>query len=283
MLAALLLFASVMRAQAPAAGPKFEVASVKPSADPFPLIAAGIMPRQITIDPSRVEMSFVSLETLIARAYRIEPYRMVGPEWMATARFDIVATLRQGAAMEQVPQMLQALLAERFALAVHRESRERAVYALQVGKDGPRMDETPSDAAAPDVPFPNGLGGRSIAYKGGAPGQWWTYSRLNGGWVFDAQRIDMAEFALRLMAYVDLPVLDETGLKGAYRIVLLPVPGGPNYKHEASRAGTPEDASTPSGVSIFRSVEKLGLRLERARAPVEYLVVDHLERTSTPN
>jgi uncharacterized protein (TIGR03435 family) len=290
--AVLLLCAIGGCGQTPDAGLKFEVASVKPSPDPSARIAAGMMPgRGTNINPTRFDMAFASLLTLIGMAYKVDPFQIAGPDWMATDRFDIVAGIPEGATRDQIPQMLQALLAERFKLAVHRELGDRPVYALVVGRDGPKLKETPVDAATSDVAFPNGLGGRSIAYVEGEAGQFLTYSRLNDGWVFDALKISMPELALRLMAYVDLPVVDQTGLKGTYQIVSMPLPGGPHYKQESGRAGigmvgdgsaSPE-ASAPSGVSVFTSVEKLGIRLTRAKAPIEHIVVDRLEKTPTEN
>jgi uncharacterized protein (TIGR03435 family) len=96
------------------------------------------------------------------------------------------------------------------------------------------------------------------------------------------------------MNYVDIPVIDLTGLHGFYKVAL-DVPGGPNYRRAAARAalapaseggGTAQpfgEASTPSGVSILASVQKLGLFLERRSAPLDHIVVDHVDRVPTPD
>jgi uncharacterized protein (TIGR03435 family) len=121
---ALVLVAVVVSGQTP---PAFEVASIKP-APPITTIAAQIQSGKIhvgmTIDAARVDIGFMSLADLIRVAYRVKPYQISGPDWMREERFDIVAKLPDGASTDQVPEMLQALLAERFNLKVHRESKE---------------------------------------------------------------------------------------------------------------------------------------------------------------
>jgi uncharacterized protein (TIGR03435 family) len=107
--------------------------------------------------------------------------------------------------------------------------------------------------------------------------------------IFEAEKITMPNFALVLMPYVDdTPVVDMTGLKGAYQIAM-PVPGNsvslgrvPIGMRGGDAARSPEEPSDPSG-SIFASVQKLGLRLEKRKAPVEHIVVEHLEKVPTEN
>ena len=111
------------------AAQQFEVASVKPSGTPPHLVYA--------IDSSRVDIGFTPLKSLIVLAYRVQAYQVDGPDWLASARFDLLAKLPAGATKEQVPEMLRALLAERFRLVAHHENKEQQVYALLPGKDGP--------------------------------------------------------------------------------------------------------------------------------------------------
>jgi len=126
-------------------GPSFEVASIKPSAplDMGKMAAAvqsGQMPRiGPHIDGARAEYIYMSLKDLIVMAYKVKPYQVVGPAWMATQRFDIAAEVPEGASSDDVPKMLQALLADRFKLVVRRETKEHAVLALVVGKGGPKL------------------------------------------------------------------------------------------------------------------------------------------------
>src|ERR1035441_9283141 len=130
--------------------PAFEVASVKPAA---PLdrsqMLSGQMHVGMKVDAARVDIGSMSLAELIRVAYRVKAYQVSGPDWMASERFDVLAKLPEGASSGQVPEMLQALLAERFKLSVHRESKEHAVYALVVGKNGPKLKESAPDADAP--------------------------------------------------------------------------------------------------------------------------------------
>jgi uncharacterized protein (TIGR03435 family) len=92
----------------------------------------------------------MSLFKLILTAYRLKPYQLSGPEWMRAQRFDIAAKIPDGASREQIPEMLQALLAERFKLSMHRDNKEQLVLALVVGKNGLKLKEsTESDARVP--------------------------------------------------------------------------------------------------------------------------------------
>src|SRR5260370_14808764 len=125
----------------------FEVASIKPAA---PLNPRQLMMGQqrvgMKVDAARVDIANLSLADLVRIAYRVKPYQIAGPDWMKGDRFDILGKLPEGASPDQVPEMLQELLAQRFKLAVHRETKEHAVYALVVGKNGPKLVEAPADA-----------------------------------------------------------------------------------------------------------------------------------------
>ncbi len=127
----------------------FEVASVKPAA-PQP-------PGQFRIsmggDPGRVDYQGVSLKILIERAYQIKSYQVTGPDWLDSERFDVVAKLPDGAKPEDVPKMLQTLLAERFKLTVHREQKTLPVYALGVGKNGPKLQKSGGESPGFRVSF----------------------------------------------------------------------------------------------------------------------------------
>src|SRR5579863_7894040 len=115
--------------------PEFEVASIKPSG-PF-LSGSGRVNLGLHIDGAQVTGSFFSLKDYIGIAYRVRDYQISGPDWMASERFTISAKLPAGAPREKVPEMMQALLADRFQLKTHRDSKEFPVYALTVGKSGP--------------------------------------------------------------------------------------------------------------------------------------------------
>src|SRR5271157_2159969 len=162
--ACLALAAACAFAQNPPA-PAFEAASVKPSAP----MGMGRMRISMGGDPGRLNYSGVSLRDIIRQAYQLKDYQITGPEWLNTERFDIVAKLPDGAPESQKPLMLQALLAERFKLTVHREKKDLPAYALVVAKGGSKLKEfveTPDDAAnGPNAGF--GPGGPDGAIKVG--------------------------------------------------------------------------------------------------------------------
>src|ERR1017187_1954081 len=116
----------------------FEVASVKLAVEPVREMMFCIGPctfgERLTVAGARVDVRYMSLYNLLLTAYRLKPFQLAGPDWLKTQRFDIEAKLPEGAAKNRVPEMLQALLAERFKLAVHRETKDQQVYALVVGK-----------------------------------------------------------------------------------------------------------------------------------------------------
>jgi uncharacterized protein (TIGR03435 family) len=312
-----------LRAQAESA-PKFEVASVRPSPPlQLPLVAPFRM--GISMDGGRVEFKLMSLRDLILIAYRIKPYQLTGgPDWLAIDVFDIAATIPQGVSAirapemqcvsderpcsvsaTKVPEMLQALLAERFGLRIRREDKEMPVYALSVARGGPKFREVPPDdpQAAADFPKPPeggivvGVGGTvdpAVVRIGPVGGHG------DGSPIFDGRghptaeslhmeipRATMARFAGILTSMVDRPVVDRTGLTGTYEIgfdvpsqeatraVMMPMPG------KIPRAAPP--AEDPTGGSIFQSVQALGLRLEKDRAAIETIVVEHIEKTPTEN
>lgn len=158
------LMAPRIVAQSAASRPEFEVASVRPSVPlpPPPQVAGGrgggegiVSFRQgTTINGGRVDFAGATLARLIAFAFRIPENRVMGPDWMVTERFNVVAKLPQCVSEDQVPEMLQTLLADRFKLAVHRGSKEQSVYALVVNKGGLKLKEASPDSAGP-VADPN--------------------------------------------------------------------------------------------------------------------------------
>lgn len=300
--------------QARAAGPEFEVASIKPAAQPTPeLFRSGKIHIGMTVDGARVDIGGMPLTTLIQQAYRVKLFQVVAADWMRESRWDILAKLPDGGSKEQIPEMLQALLADRFKLAIHRDKKELPVYALIVGKNGPKLTEA---SAEPDAPLPDAPGrGFSVGTekgqmkmvqdgKGGGAmqvaGQAGTtrFSVVDGKIHLELTKVTVAALVDTLTPLVDRPVLDMTDLKGTYQIALdLPIddlqilaqrqaaalgiqmPGAP----AGANANPADAASTPGGSAIFAAMEKLGLKLDARKAPVETIVVDHLEKTPTEN
>jgi uncharacterized protein (TIGR03435 family) len=140
--------------------PAFEVATVKPAQpiDPAKMIAAlqsgGKMPMGASIDSHRAEYLYLDLKTLITYAYGVKPYQITGPDWMSATRFDIVAKMPDGSTKEDAPKMLQSLLEERFKLTTHRVSAEHPVWALVVGKGGPKLKASAEKPVAIDESAP---------------------------------------------------------------------------------------------------------------------------------
>ena len=241
MLPAAFSFVSALEAQTPPPAPTFEVASIKP-APPIDRakIMAGKLHLGMTVDAARVDIGNLSLADLIRTAYRVKAFQVSGPDWMATQRFDILAKMPEGATKEQVPDMLQALLAERFKLAIHRETRSMPVYALVAGRNGPRLQ--PADGAEEPRTKP-------VACK--SPSTGWSMQ-------------DLAD-CLDLYLYPTL-VVDRTGLRGLYKITL-------DFSPPNGRGGLLGD-----GPDAFSAVEsQLGLKLEDRKEPVEVIVIDRLE------
>ncbi|HYW45484.1 MAG TPA: TIGR03435 family protein [Bryobacteraceae bacterium] len=245
--AGLLLAAGLVFGQAPAAGPAFEVATIKPAAPLNPaMVASGKLHVGVSIDAARVDIGFLSLSDLIRTAYRVKTYQVSGPDWMATERFDILAKMPEGASKDQVPEMLQALLADRFKLTIHRDSKDQPVYALLVGKNGPRLKESPPDTDTPAAAGPDGapsgpaapaggggvtvntgngpvrvsgsMEGKGMVVSGGPNGQTKMSMGPGGTMHLETLKMTMAGFAEVLSRFVDRPVVDMTGLKGNYQV-----------------------------------------------------------------
>ena len=140
--------------------PAFEVATIKPSPplDPAKLAAAmqagGKLPVGANIDALRAEYLYLDLKSLMTYAYGVKPYQITGPDWMSTARFDIVAKMPEGSKKDDAPKMLQSLLEERFKLTVHRTSAEHPVLALVSGKGGPKLKASAEKPVAIDESAP---------------------------------------------------------------------------------------------------------------------------------
>lgn len=250
--------------------PTFEVASVKPAPPPTGM---GLMIR-MGGDKGRINYSNVSIRDVMTQAYAVKDYQIVGPDWLKSARYDIVATMPEDTPRDQVRLMMQALLADRFHLVIHRETKELPTYALTVGKNGPKLKEA-EIAAGPD-----GKNGRMMMRPGHLEGKGFA----------------MPQFAELLARQLGRPVLDMTELTGNYDFTLEFTPdenqrmammGGmppPMHPPEGAGGGRAEMRAPEGGPSIFAAVqEQLGLKLESRKGPVETLVVDQAEKVPTEN
>ena len=240
--------------------PTFEVTSVKPAA---PVTGHFQFHMTSRIDAGRVEFINASLTDLIRTAYRVNPYQVEGPAWLATEKFDVLAKLPEGAHENQAPDMLQALLAERFKLTIHRATKELSAYAMVARKGGPKLKESP---------------------EGSAAGNWSRSMGPEGSMHMEARNLTATALAQLVASFLGYPVVDLTDLTGTYDVPL-------DFSAEDLRTGAkvvgvtmPEDTgSSSSGSMISASLQQVGLRLESRKLPVDIIVIDHLEKTPTSN
>ena len=220
-------------------------------------------------DPGMVDYKNVSLKMVIARAYEIKELQVSGPDWLSTERFDILAKVPPKTPKGQIPLMLQNLLAERFKLTVHRERKVMPMYAMVVGKSGFKLKPVGGE---PEGRMRMKVGPKGLQMSGPT-----TLAALSDG----------------LSQMMDRPVVDMTGIPGTYQIDLEWVPderegGGmmATMKGMAEAAsGDPHgDPLGPHGQSLSGALqEKLGLKMEARKSPVDMLVVDGAEKVPTEN
>ena len=222
--------------QQPAPRAEFEVVSVKPGDPADPSSSA-------RTTPGGLEMRNTTLKNLVRSAYRLNEYQLDGgPKWVDSARFNIDAKLPAGVPRDQIPLMLQALLADRFKLEFHRVTKTLPEYALVVAKGGSKLQVASEED------------GNHQRYSQG--------DRQIKGW-----GMPVSSLANMLISAVGAPVIDKTGLEGKYNFVLEFVP----------LLGTPsEDETLPTIFAVLQ--EKLGLKLEAIKGPVEVLVIDRAEK-----
>jgi len=250
--------------------PAFEVASVKPN-------VSGADGGSSNASPNTFTAVNMSLRRLIGIAYRIDlplvRERIVGPSLIDASRYDMTARIPDGSDGSQTAEMLRTLLAERFALTTHVEMRTYSGYALvRARKDdqlGPQLTRSTLDCSNLD---PSVRMSPGAMIKSGTPlcGMASTVD-ANGGVLRGGART-MAELARNLTGQVRRTVVDKTGLSGAFDFVLRWTPE--NFQH-VTAAGAP----STNGTLIFTALqEQLGLKLEEERVPVEFLIIDKVER-----
>lgn len=238
------------RTMAADADPVFEVAAIKRS-DPNPR-------RLYSIGSTEVSAVGATVNDLIVFAYGVHAGQISGgPAWIESDKFDITGKPEGGAQPHpnQFKTMLQKLLADRFQLTLHRDKKQLTVYALTVGKNGPKL--TRSEAASP---IPN------LIFR-------------TGNW--PVRNATMEEFAGVMQAHLDRPVVDQTGLKGRFDFQLQ---WTPDETPSASPRGPGEPPKPPEGAEtrpdLFTAIQQLGLKLESTRAQTDVLVIDKVERPS---
>jgi uncharacterized protein (TIGR03435 family) len=266
--------------------PEFEVASIRPTAGSGRLDAAASVGLRIT--GSQVRISGLSLKDYISMAYDLEPPQVVAPEWVAQQRFDISANIPADGTREQIPQMLQALLADRFELKAHKESREFPIYALTVSKGGLKVKGTPVDPSAAQpaaIEASGGGSGAGIVINLG-PG---TFSLASNK--LEVKNLTMADLATALTRFSERKTVDATGNPDRFDFSL--DLSQEDYQFALMRAAInngvvlPPQAmrfldAAPSNV-LGQYLAKTGLELEERRAPLDVVIVDSVLREPTAN
>ena len=227
-------------------------------------------------------MTNLALRRLILNAYGVQDYQLSGdPPWLASEHYDIQATSAGSTTVQQMEgPMLQGLLQERFKLVLHRETRQLQVYELTVGKGGSKLQVTEEgtctpyaeDSPPPPAPVP-GQPNRTFC------GLHLTVQGMNRA--LDGKGVATAALAASLSrtytSDLGRTVVDRTGLTGTYDVHLkwsidsLIGPAEPG-------AGQSPDLTGPSLFTALQ--ERLGLKLESSKGPVEVLVIDHIEKPS---
>ena len=273
-LAVVVMCAGVLFAQA---APSFEVASVTPSTSLPPPGSSGVQ-----IGPEQFDAPSYPLQALVSLAHGMSGARITGwPEWTRTARYDVRAKTGKPSTRQEVLAMLQTLLAQRFSLKVHRETRQMDIYALVVAKDGvtgPKLQRVEVDCETKKLLDGSGPGLFPPDARPACGINLRTVRMVAGPSITTSARaaVTMEQLAIGLGGGVGRPVVDRTGLNATFDAELTYVtenPAGPFF---------PQPSSTqrpPDGVSLRDAIrQQLGLDLRSERGPVEFLVIDAIER-----
>lgn len=253
--------------------PEFEVASIKPSAPGS---------RGMFIRPTpggRVSITNMTLKELIVIAWSVQSFEISGgPAWLDSARYDIAAKAENSFKDGELRTMLQALLADRFQLAIHRETKELPIYALTLarkdGKLGPGLAEPKEGGCAQIEP-----GKPPPPLSPGAPPPC-------GGFTMQPRALKasgalVAQMAAPLSRFLGRRVVDKTGLTARFDIGFEWTPDDIQLAQMQLPPDAPKPQFDPNGPSIFTAIqEQLGLKLESQKGPVETIVIDHVEKPS---
>ena len=246
----------------------FEVASIKPADPDTPGTSIQFMPG------GGLKMTGIPLRAMITFAYDVRDFQVSGgPGWIGTERFDVMARPDNASAddpadfakmnddqrktmRERIAQRLRALLADRFQLVVHRETKEQPIYALVPAKNGSKLQETKETGNQQNM---NTSRGRSQGHA-----------------------IPVDIMAQMLAGITGRPVVNKTGLTSKYDFVLEWTPDmGPEAHAQGFGDGVTSPAPAPGGPTIFTALqEQLGLRLDSQKGPVENIVIDRVEKPS---
>ena len=256
----------------------FEAASIKTSDPKYGDRSFPVRGGPGSADPDRVEYTNISLRSMLYYAYGFAGREIVGPSWLGSGKFDIVATAPPGTTKEQFKQMLQNLLSERFHLVVHRETKEEQGFNMVVAKNGPKLkNASDTDVEAVGKP-PVGLAFEAAMDAKGypqlaRPGMIYPSVPGSDGHAIHliARAQKLGDLARILGGQMGHPVVDKTGLTGLYDFTL------------EFAVGTLDVANTYAREIPDALEQQLGLKLEPAKMSVEILVVDSADKVPTEN
>jgi uncharacterized protein (TIGR03435 family) len=220
----------------------FAAASIRPSTESVQFEHDG----KTETSPGNLTMRDVTVATCIKWAFGVQDSQIAGPEWLQSEHFDILAKADERVGDDQLKTMMRALLAERFKLAVHRQSKELSSYALTVAKGGTRMKEAAADAKP---------------------------SRQNSEMGTVAKATTMREFGDFLSGVLKTPVVDQTGLSARYDFAI----DFTSYVQADVQAGRRPDTV---GILLAALQGERGLKLESKKENVDVLVIDHVQMPS---
>jgi uncharacterized protein (TIGR03435 family) len=264
---------AILAAQAPV----FEVVSVKPVSG-NDHASASMRGGPGTSDEDRMIFTSVTLMNVLARAYDVKPHQITGPDWLSVERYDILAKVPPGSTKQQVNLMLQNVLAERFHVVLHHQTKDLQGYELRLAKNGPKLKasaETATGSAKPDEQpktdangFPR-LDATGLAMMEGVKGRA-VISYLT------AKGQPISALVDQLSKEFRLPILDKTGLNGKFDFTL-------EFAPQAPGALAP-DSTGEGAANLLTAVEQqLGLKLYPRKIPVDVLIIDRADKVPTEN
>jgi uncharacterized protein (TIGR03435 family) len=272
-------------AQAKSPRPEFEVVSVKPS----PAQGVNTASVGIHMDGAQVRVNYLTMKDYLRIAYRMRGLTVNGPDWINTEHYDITAKMPAGVKGDQIPEMLQSVLEDRFQIKIHRETKEYPVYGLVVGKAGLKLQPLPADPEMEerrsfDATATGGPQGVSVNYGHGA-----SFTLADNKFVI--KKLSFEEFASTLSRFADRTVVDMTNTPGRFDFTVEMTPE--DYRAMLIRSAINAGVTLPpqalqliegvSGESFFMSLEKVGLKIESRKAPLDVLVVDSGNKNPTEN
>jgi uncharacterized protein (TIGR03435 family) len=231
---------------------EFEAASVKISRDQS---AMGSIRR----NPGRIDYEGIPLRQIVADAYGIQMYRVAGPGWVYSTRFDIIAVTPPGTSPAQQHSMLQTLLSRRLQMKIHYENKLESVYLVTVAEGGLKMQKLSPDGEDAHYPIRADIGPSKSSFSGKMP----ILTLISG-----------------LQRSFDRRLVDQTGLEGWYLAKFaysFPEPLAVEGPGDARMRPAPD-------MDLFRAIqEQLGLEIKPTEMKTQSLVIDHVDKTPTGN